>query len=121
MNKIETITMSMKEVDRLKIIQDIVAQRMKPHVAAQRLDITTRQVHRLVNRYLTEGAAGLISKKRGKHSNYQLAPGLANHALSLVREFYPDFGPTLACEKLSECHDLPAFLIQVDRDCRLIA
>ncbi|MFD1561162.1 hypothetical protein ACFSHT_36885 [Paraburkholderia silviterrae] len=26
--------------------------------------------------------------------------------MALVRERYPDFGPTLACEKLRECHGI---------------
>jgi hypothetical protein len=29
-----------------------------------------------------------------------------DHAIALVREFYADFGPTLAAEKLGERHDL---------------
>jgi hypothetical protein len=34
----------------------------------------------------------------------QLPQGLAAYALSIIRERYNDFGPTLACEKLSEIH-----------------
>lgn len=33
-------------------------------------------------------------------------PGLAERALHIIRERYTDFGPTLACEKLAEIHDL---------------
>lgn len=33
-------------------------------------------------------------------------PGLAERALRIIRECYADFGPTLACEKLAEIHDL---------------
>lgn len=33
-------------------------------------------------------------------------PGLAERALRIIRERYADFGPTLACEKLAEIHDL---------------
>ena len=35
-----------------------------------------------------------------------LVPGLAELALELIRTRYADFGPTLACEKLEELHDL---------------
>ena len=31
---------------------------------------------------------------------------MARRALTLIRERYADFGPTLACEKLRECHGL---------------
>jgi transposase len=104
MAKNGTITMSMREIDRLKLIQAIVDGNLKPMRAAERLQMTTRQIRRLVSRYRIEGAAGLVSRHRARPSNRQLAPGLANLALAIIRERYADFGPTLACEKLRECH-----------------
>lgn len=101
-----TITMSTSEIDRLKVIQAIVDGTLKPMQAAQRLGLTTRQVQRLVNRYRDDGAAGIVSRKRGRTGNRQLAPGLANKALALIRDRYVDFGPTLACEKLRDAHGL---------------
>jgi hypothetical protein len=53
-----------------------------------------------------QGAEGLISKKRGKPSNHQLPVNTKRRALKLIRSRYSDFGPTLACEKLLELHDL---------------
>lgn len=100
------ITMSMRELDRLKVIQSVVDGFMKPIRAADRLGLTTRQVHRLVERYREAGPAGLTSRKRGMASNRQLAPGLESQAIALIRARYTDFGPTLACEKLAECHGL---------------
>lgn len=106
MAKIGTITMSMREVDRLKTIQAVVDGNLKPMLAAQRLNLTTRQVQRLVRRYCADGAGGLVSRKRGRPSNHQLPAELASTVLGIIRERYADFGPTLACEKLRECHDL---------------
>ncbi|CAG9257466.1 hypothetical protein PCAR4_410088 [Paraburkholderia caribensis] len=34
----------------------------------------------------------------------KLDAGLALQALTIIRERYADFGPTLAREKLDECH-----------------
>jgi hypothetical protein len=65
-----------------------------------------RQIKRLKQRLLAEGPAGLVSKKRGRPSNRQLAPELLEQALGLVARHYADFGPTLACEKLQERHGL---------------
>ncbi len=98
--------MSMRELDRLKVIEAIIEGRLKPAAAAQRLRLTTRQVHRLVLRYREDGPAGLTSRRRGQPSNRQLSPGLENPAISLIRRNYSDFGPTLAQEKLVECHGL---------------
>ena len=51
-----------------------------------------------------DGAPSLLSKRRGKPSNHRLAAKVRALALSLVRERYADFGPTLAAEKLAELH-----------------
>ncbi|MGG2609832.1 helix-turn-helix domain-containing protein [Pseudomonas aeruginosa] len=59
------VTMSMRELDRLKVIEAIIEGRLKPAAAAQRLRLTTRQVHRLVLRYREDGPAGLTSRRRG--------------------------------------------------------
>lgn len=106
MARIEMITMSMREIDRLKTIQAVADGRLKVIGAAERLELTPRQIQRLVRRYSSEGAGGLISKKRGQPSNHQLATGVGNLALSIIRERYADFGPTLVCEKLHEYHQL---------------
>ena len=101
-----TITMSMREADRLKTIQSVVDRMARVDQAAQRLGLSRRQLERLVQRYKDDGVAGLVSRKRGRPSNHQLAPGIAERAIGLIRERYADFGPTLACEKLTERHGL---------------
>jgi len=101
-----TITMSMREADRLKTIQAVVDRMARVGQAAQRLGLSRRQLERLVQRYKDEGVAGLVLRKRGRPSNRQLAPGVAERATALIRDRYADFGPTLACEKLRECHGL---------------
>ncbi|KVR13393.1 integrase [Burkholderia ubonensis] len=98
--------MSMRELDRLKVVEAVVEGRLMPWRAAERLGISRRQVERLANRYRSQGAAGLVSRKRGQSSNHQLPEDLAHRALAIIRERYADFGPTLACEKLHECHGI---------------
>ena len=61
-----TITMSMREVDRLKTIQAVVDRMARVGPAAQRLGLSRRQLERLIQRYKDEGAAGLVSRKRGQ-------------------------------------------------------
>lgn len=99
-----TITMTMREADRLKTIQAVVDRMLRVGQAAQRLGMSRRQIERLVGRYLDDGPSGLVSRKRGRPSNNQLGPGIAERAITLIRERYADFGPTLATEKLLECH-----------------
>ncbi len=95
---------TLDEVNRLKIIQDVIDRRLTTQMAAHRLGISDRQCRRLLARYREDGPLGMTSRRRGKSSNNQLPPGLAAYALNIIRERYNDFGPTLACEKLSEVH-----------------
>lgn len=96
----------MVEIERLSVIRSLIRSEITPGVAALRLGIGTRQVKRLVDRFAELGAAGLVSRQRGRPSNRQLAPGLAQTALAVIREHYADYGPTFAAEKLSERHGI---------------
>lgn len=96
------VTLNMRELDRLKVVQAVVEMGLKPGRAAERLGLTVRQVERLVTRYRELGAPGLASRKRGRRGNRRLSEELACRALAIIRERYADFGPTLACEKLWE-------------------
>ena len=104
MNERGFVTVSMRELERIKIIAAVAEHRLKVVQAAERLDLCERQVSRLVRRYETSGPAGLVSGRRGQPSNRELPIDLRARAMALVRERYADFGPTLACEKLRECH-----------------
>jgi len=75
-----TITMSMREADRLKTVQAVVDRLTRVGQAAQRLGMSRRQIERLVDRYLDDGPSGLVSRKRGRLGNRQLAPGVAERA-----------------------------------------
>jgi transposase len=106
MQPTELVTLNMRELDRLKVIQAVVDRMLKPGLAAERLHLTVRQVERLVLRYKQAGAAGVGSAARGRPGNRKLDEATAYRALILIRDRYADFGPTLACEKLRECHGL---------------
>ena len=97
---------TLDEVNRLKIIQDVVDRRLTTQMASQRLGISDRQCRRLLSRYRESGPLGMANRRRGKPSNNQLPDGLAQYALSIIRDRYTDFGPTLACDKLAELHDV---------------
>jgi len=102
----ERITMTMRELDRYKVIQAVADGMLKPWRAAERLGLTTRQIRRLAARLREDGPGGLVSRRRTKPSNNRLDATIANRALTIIRERYADFGPTLACEKLRECHGI---------------
>lgn len=100
------ICLTMKEIDRLKTIQAVVDGHLTASIAAGRLGLSTRQVYRLVDRYRASGPLGLRSRLVGRASNHQLPAGVKERAYQLIAMHYPDFGPTLACEKLAEQHGI---------------
>lgn len=100
------IEMSGKEVLRSQVLAQVVEGKLDQASAASRLGISVRQVKRLKRRLVEEGVQGLVSRKRGKPSNRRIAPEVLARALKLIDAHYRDFGPTLACEKLAERHDI---------------
>ncbi|MBW8791717.1 MAG: ISNCY family transposase, partial [Rhizobium leguminosarum] len=64
------------------------------------------QVRRLLERINTGGAASIRHKAIGRPSNNRISDGVRDYAVTLVRECYADFGPTLAAEKLAELDGL---------------
>lgn len=79
---------------------------MNQKEAGRILDLSTRQIKRLLRAYRRRGAAGLVSKQRGRRSNNRLAEDVKKRALNLLKTKYKGFGPTLAHEKLVEKEQL---------------
>jgi transposase len=102
----ELITMNKKELQRIKTLNRLINKGLKQYEAAEDLGISIRQVKRLLKFYKERGELAVLSKKRGKASNRQLAQNLESTALALIEHNYRDFGPTLAYEKLTEEHSL---------------
>jgi len=96
--------MSKKEFDRLEVLLGVQSGRLRVADACELLNLRRRQVFRLLAGLKHGGAASLVSKRRGRPSNNRLPEAYRDLALSLVRERYADFGPTLAAEKLAAVH-----------------
>jgi transposase len=98
--------MSERDLRRVEVLAEVANGRRTVASAAAVLALSVRQAHRLLKRYRDRGAGGLAHKARGRPSNNRLRDEVRDRALALVRERYPDFGPTLAAETLAEKHDL---------------
>jgi transposase len=75
---------------------------MRQKEAGRILGLSTRQIKRLLRAYRQTGAAGLVSKHRGRKGNNHLSEEVKKRALNLLKTKYRGFGPTLAHEKLVE-------------------
>ncbi len=100
------VMMSEREVNRIKVLSQIDDGSLSPSAGAHILDLSRRQVFRLLKIYQNQGAAAIRHKARGRSPNNRLSSGLRDYAITLIREKYADFGPTLAAEMLGEHHAL---------------
>ncbi|MGH0037705.1 MAG: helix-turn-helix domain-containing protein, partial [Myxococcota bacterium] len=57
--------MSYEELDRVGVIERVIEKRLTQLEAARMLGVTSRQVRRLRDAYVSDGALGLASKHRG--------------------------------------------------------
>src|ERR1700690_425187 len=98
------LSMSKQEFTRLDVLLRVQSGRLRVEDACALIGLARRQLFRLLRGLKQDGAPSLLSKRRGKRGNHRLPDEVRSLALSLVRERYADFGPTLAAEKLAEVH-----------------
>jgi transposase len=98
--------MSQKELERLKVIDKVLQRELSQIEASRQLKVTSRQIRRLLACYKEHGAAGLISKHRNKPGNHRKPTGVKQQVISLIKEKYSDFGPTLASEYLEKSDNI---------------
>src|SRR5262249_12505834 len=90
------------ETFRAQTLQRVKRKELLLKDAAHLLHLSYSQVKRLFSRFKADEQSGLVHRLRGKPSNHSFDPDKKQAILKLYRQRYPDFGPTLACEKLLE-------------------
>ena len=63
------LVMSTKEIDRLDVVRRVLERRLSQKKAAELMGVTSRQARRMCTAFRRDGAAGLLSKRRGRPSN----------------------------------------------------
>ena len=98
----------MTESDSLKesTLRKLTAKLINGTQAAEILQLSIRQVRRLKKRFVKKGIKGILHGNRGKVSNQAVPQDVKKEIVKLIKTNYPDFGPTLAAEKLSELHKI---------------
>ena len=89
------LSMSKQEFSRLDVLLRVQSGRLRVTDACVLIGLQRRQVFRLLRGLKKDGAASLLSKRRGRPSNHRLPDEVRTLALSIVRERYSDFGPEL--------------------------
>jgi len=93
------VVMSERELNRMEVLAQV-----DDGNAAKVLDLTRRQIFRLLKRYRQDGASAIRHKARGKPPNNRIHHAKRDYALSMIKESCADLGPTLAAEMRAELH-----------------
>lgn len=96
------VTLTHKELKRLKVLQEIEAGRMTGEEAAEALELSERQVKRLKKAYQENGAAGLVHGNRGKASTRRTPEAIRKQVVALAKEEYKDYNDQHFTEELEE-------------------
>lgn len=102
----DMIRMSRREVKRLHIIHQALDEQITQAEAARLIDISDRQIRRMIRRIREEGDEGICHRSRGKASNRRIPKKVKERVLKLFREEYHDFNLAHATEKLFEVHGI---------------
>lgn len=98
----EQLLMSQKERTRLGVMQQVKAEKLTLVAAAEVLGLGYRQVKRVWRRYQQQGDKGLVHRGRGRSGNRATDAEVKQRVLARYEQRYAGFGPTLACEHLSQ-------------------
>ncbi len=94
------IEMSEKAVKRHEVLALVEAGAITQKEGARRLEVTARQMRRIVKCFRQEGPAGLNSKRYGQKPGNAINEAVRQEILGLAQSRYQGFGPTLLTEKL---------------------
>ena len=94
------VTMSMNEIKRLNIMQQIEDKRLTGAEAAIHLKLSVRQVRRLVARFREKGATGLVHGNRARSANNRINENVRVKIQMLAKEEYKDYNDSHFTEEL---------------------
>lgn len=97
--------MTLREAERLGVMKELERKKLTYQEASEILNLSIRQTIRVMKRYKAEGAKGVISQKKGASSPRRYPLEKKIKSIALVKEYYKDFGPSFAIEKLKKNHN----------------
>jgi transposase len=100
------VTMSQKEFQRVKVIENAAGGRLSVREAARLLQLSERQVQRLKRRYQPDSIAWVRHGNRGRSMPWAVSVPQQQLILSLARGKYQGFNDSHLAEKLRDQEDL---------------
>lgn len=103
----EALTMSHRDIDRLRVISNVLDKKLTQIEAASVLGVSDRQVRRLCVDVRNHGHLGILHGLKGRPSNNQLDTELLEMALSALHgPRWEDFTAVFAQQKLESMHGI---------------
>jgi len=101
--------MTQADRDRLVALKKATKQLITQREAAEELDLSIRQVQRLLDGLRERGDKAVVHGLRGKASNRRIEDKIEREAVKILSmPVYEGFGPTLAAEYLETKHGIEA-------------
>lgn len=101
--------MTQTDRDRLVALKKAKKKLITQREAAEELELSIRQVQRLLNALQEHGDQAVIHSLRGKPSNRRIEESIEREAVKILSApVYEGFGPTLAAEYLENKHGIEA-------------
>lgn len=101
------IIITMKDIQRYKVIQDVTEKRITGLQAAEILGLTNVHISRLKKRFQEGGFESLIRRPSSIPPNKRVTDEQFKRIIKLRRELYFDFNINHFKEKLNEKHHIP--------------
>ena len=98
----ERLTLSSKELKRLKVLEMVLAEQVTVAEASRLLGVSERHGWRLLARYRQDGAAGLAHGNRGRPSSHRLPAAVRGEVLTLAEGACRDYNDQHLTEVLQE-------------------
>lgn len=103
----EVISMGNKDIDRLRVIRDVLEGKRTQVEAGKAMDLSDRQIRRLCIRVRSQGNRGILHGLCKRPSNNQLDVDVLEQALGALHDpLWDGFGPQFAMEKLAALHSI---------------
>ena len=99
--------MTQRDRDRLVVLKKAAQRLITRRQAAKEMDVSERQVRRMLRKLKKQGDQAVLHGLRGRRSNRRFSEERRGEVIGiLAQEVYRGFGPTLASEYLAKKHGL---------------
>jgi len=103
----QKLLVTMKDIQRYKVLKDVLEKRLKGIEAAELLGLTPVHVSRLKSKLLKGGFEEILRKPPPSPPNRQISDTDIQKILKVRKELYYDFNIMHFMDKLHEVHKLP--------------